>query len=174
MASPSRPSIAGRIYLSFIGITLALIGGVFFWLMWRSFDRALHMQEWPEIPCVILSSEIEERRIDPNSNPEFRVNITYGYQFAGEARTGDHLTWRGNPWTSKRNVIEARVEKFRPGTSSTCRVNPQDPAFSVLQPDSKAPGYSIWFPALFIVGGLGITVRACWPTKKLQEEPAKA
>jgi hypothetical protein len=47
---------------------------------------------------------------------------------------------------------------------TTCRVNPHDPDFAVLKPDSLAPGYSIWFPALFVIGGLGMTVRAFLPT----------
>lgn len=163
MAPAPKRSLAGRLYLAGIGISLALAGGVFFWLMWRSFDRARHMQHWPEVKCVILASEVEERRIDPNGPPEFRVNISYGYEFAGEPRTGDHLTWRGNPWTSKPDVLDDRQNAFPVGTSTTCRVDPQNPDFSVLKPDSKAPGYSIWFPALFVVGGLGIAVRALKP-----------
>jgi hypothetical protein len=39
-------------------------------------------------------------------------------------------------------------------------VNPAEPSFAILKTDSLAPGYSIWFPALFVVGGLGITFRA--------------
>jgi hypothetical protein len=39
-------------------------------------------------------------------------------------------------------------------------VNPAQPDFAVLKPDTKAAGYSIWFPLLFVVGGLGIVVRA--------------
>lgn len=39
-------------------------------------------------------------------------------------------------------------------------VNPTEPNFAVLKPDTKAAGYSIWFPLLFVVGGLGIVVRA--------------
>lgn len=151
---------AGRWYLGAIGLALAAMGAIFFWLMWRSFERARVMQTWPEVECQIISSEIEERRIDANSPPEFRVNVTYGYDYGGKARTGDHLTWRGNPWTSKNDVVDERMQAFREGSKTTCRVNPQNPDFSVLKPDSKAPGYSIWFPALFIVGGLGITIRA--------------
>jgi hypothetical protein len=41
-----------------------------------------------------------------------------------------------------------------------CRVNPADPAVAVLRIDSRAPGYSLWFPALFVVGGVGIVVGA--------------
>lgn len=160
MTATQTPSTAGRLYLAAIGLSLAIMGGVFFWLMWRSFDRARHMQSWPEVRCVIIEAKMDERRIDPSSLPEFRVNVTYGYEFNGKARTGDHMTWRGNPWTSKVNVVEERLTAFKPGTSTTCRVDPTNPDFSVLKPDSKAPGYSIWFPALFIVGGLGITVRA--------------
>lgn len=159
-ATPSSPSVAGRIYLAAIGLSLALMGGIFFWLMWRSFDRARAMHDWPEVPCVILSSEVEERRIDPNSAAEFRLNVLYGYDWKGEAKTGDHLTWRGNPWTSKSDVIAERSETYPEGLQTTCRVDPSNPDFSVLKPDSKAPGYSIWFPALFVVGGLGITARA--------------
>jgi hypothetical protein len=158
--SRKSPSAAGRWYLAAIGLALALMGGVFFWLMWRSFDRARVMQTWPEVPCEVITSEVEERRIDPNSPPEFRVNVTYGYEFAGKARTGDHMSWRGNPWTSKNDVVDDRLQAFKEGSRITCRVDPKNPDFSVLKPDSKAPGYSIWFPALFIVGGLGIAFRA--------------
>ena len=33
-------------------------------------------------------------------------------------------------------------------------------AFAVLKMDSQAAGYSIWFPGLFVIGGLGIAGRA--------------
>lgn len=160
MAAPQRTSTAGRLYLAAIGISLALMGALFFWLMWRSFDRARHMAAWPEVRCVIISSELEERRIDPNSPPEYRANVVYGYDFNGTARTSEHLTWRGNPWSSKLEATQKRLDHFKPGTSTVCRVDPQNPDFSVIEVDTKAPGYSIWFPALFVIGGLGITIRA--------------
>jgi hypothetical protein len=155
-----KPSAAGRWYLAGIGLSLALMGGFFVWAMWRSFERAREMSSWPEVPCVILSSEIKERRIDPNSPPEYRVEIEYGYEFAGKARTGDHSTLRGNPWTSKMDVVEKKQTDYPAGGKTICHVNPANPDFSVLKVDSKAPGYSIWFPSLFVVGGLGIMVRA--------------
>jgi len=39
-------------------------------------------------------------------------------------------------------------------------VNPNDADFTMIKPDSKAAGYSIWFPMLFVVGGLGISIKA--------------
>jgi hypothetical protein len=154
------PSIAGRWYLAFIGLSLALMGTLFVAGMWRSFVRAVAMQSWPKVECQILTSELEERRIDPNSPPEFRLNISYGYLWEGKPHTGDHLTLRGTPWTSKSDVVQESVEAYPEGTKTSCFVDPANPDFSVLKPDSKAPGYSIWFPALFVVGGLGITFRA--------------
>ena len=151
---------AGRWYLAILGLVLALMGGVFVWLMARSFLRAREMRAWPEVACVILSSEVEERRHDENSPPEFRQDLSFGYSWQGAPRTADHLTLRGSPWSSDRALAEARTAQFPVGMTTTCHVDPTKPDFAVLKTDSLAPGYSIWFPALFVIGGLGITLRA--------------
>ncbi len=151
---------AGRWYLVFLGLSVAAIGAVFVALMWRSYDRARQMHHWPEVPCTILSSEVEQRPPHPNAPPEFRASLLYGYEWRDEPHTGTRLTWRGNPWRSDRGAVEKVVDRYAAGTGATCRVNPADPDFAVLEPDSKAPLYAIWFPALFVVGGLGIAWRA--------------
>ena len=170
MPSPNEPNTArpqahpaasgGRWFLAILGLSVAALGVVFIWLMGRSFLRAKEMHAWPEVECVILTSEIEERRLDPNSRAEFRHNLSFGYEWNGEARTGDHLTLRGSPWSSRQAEIEKRSREYPVGKTSTCRVDPTNADFAVLKPDSLAPGYSIWFPALFVIGGLGISVRA--------------
>lgn len=150
----------GRWYLAILGLILALMGGIFVWLMARSFLRAREMRTWPEVACVILSSEVEERRHDENSPLEFRQDLSFGYTWKGEAHTADHLTLRGSPWSSSRALADARTAQFPVGMTTTCHVDPAKPDFAVLKTDSLAPGYSIWFPALFVIGGLGITFRA--------------
>ncbi len=164
MPADPRPPVsrsgAGRWYLAVLGLAVASLGGLFVWLMGRSFLRAQEMRTWPEVACVILVSEVEERRHDANSPVEFRQDLSYGYEWQGSARVGERLTLRGNPWSSKRVLAEERVAAYPVGKSTTCRVDPNNPDFAVLKPDSLAPGYSIWFPALFVVGGLGITLRA--------------
>lgn len=161
-----QKSGAGRWFLALLGIATALLGAIFVWLMARSYLRAKEMRSWPEIPCVILSSEVEERRHDPQSPREFRVNVTYGYEWNGQRLTSDRVSLRGSPWTSKRDLIEKRSTEFPAGMRTTCRVRPDDSGFAVLKPDSLAPGYSIWFPALFVVGGLGIAARTLTAGKK--------
>ena len=155
------PTLGGRIFLVALGLILAAIGGLFVWLMGRSYLRAHEMRAWPEVPSVILSSEVEQRRHDPDSPMEFRQDLSFGYEWKGKSYTGDHLTLRGSPWSSNRAEIESRAAGFPAGKSITCRVDPAHPDFAVLVLDSLAPGYSIWFPALFVIGGLGISARAC-------------
>lgn len=158
----SRPADSrnGRWFLVFLGLAVALIGALFVWLLGRSFLRAKEMRSWPEVACVILSSEIEERVHDPQSPREYRHAVSFGYEWNGQARTGDRLGLRGSPWSSKRELAEERAAEYPAGSAAKCRVNPTNPDFAVLKPDSLAPGYSIWFPGLFVIGGLGIALRA--------------
>jgi hypothetical protein len=151
---------SGRWFLVFTGLSLVLIGGLFVWLMARSFLRAQEMRSWPEVECVILASSLDERRHDDHSPLEFRLNVLFGYEWEGEARSGDRLSLRGSPWSSKRVLAEERAAEFPVGKKTTCRVNPANPELAVLKPDSLAPGYSIWFPSLFVIGGLVMCYRA--------------
>jgi hypothetical protein len=149
-----------------IGLATALLGALFFGLMLRSFLRAGEMRKWPEVPCVILVSEIEQRRHDPHSPVEARHVVSFGYEWEGQPRTSGRLSLRGSPWSSKAGVTERRVAAYPVGMRTTCWVKPDEPDFAVLQLDSLAPGYSIWFPALFVIGGLGIVVRSLRQPRK--------
>jgi hypothetical protein len=88
------------------------------------------------------------------------VKLLYGYEWKGEAKTGELIVARGNPWAKERARAERQLENFPEGLKTMAFVNPAQPDFAVLKPDTKAAGYSIWFPLLFVVGGLGIVVRA--------------
>ena len=129
-------------------------------LMWDSYQRASAMHAWPQAEAVILSSEIEERLHDEYSAKEYRVKLLYGYEWKGEAKTGELIVARGNPWAKERARVDRQLEAFPEGMKTMAFVNPGQPDFAVLKPDSKAAGYSIWFPLLVVVGGLGITFKA--------------
>jgi hypothetical protein len=159
------PSLAGRCLLAFIGLSTAAIGAVFVWLLAQSFLHAKAMRSWPQVPCTVLSSTVEERQHDPHSPLEYRHNILYGFEFNGENHTGTLLSLRGTPWSKHRADIEKRVKQLPTGTRTTCFVSPTAPHTAVLQPDSLAPGYSIWFPSLFVLGGLVMAFRAIKPRR---------
>lgn len=139
---------------------LALSGGVFTWLLGSSFSRARGMDSWQEVPCAILESEIRERKIGIDVPTDYRLGILYGYEFEGEAYSSAAYDLRGNAWVKDAKRIQALVMRFPAGSEQTCWVNPDDPEQAVLKKETKAPGYSIWFPILFVVGGLGIVVKS--------------
>ncbi|MGE9271516.1 MAG: DUF3592 domain-containing protein [Verrucomicrobiales bacterium] len=153
-------TVGGRIYLSLIGLMLAAIGLVFTWLMWRSFDRARQIETWPFVPCAILESTVEQRRIGPEMPLEFSYGVRYAYDWEGKEYESERVGLRKTSWSRRREKAEALVEKYPEGSVQECRVNPGDPEMSVLARESKAPGYSIWFPLIFVVGGFGVVVGA--------------
>jgi hypothetical protein len=154
------PMKASTVFLVIFGLITVGIGGLFTALMWDSYQRASAMHAWPQTEALILSSEIEERKHDEYSAKEYRVKLLYGYEWKGEAKTGELIVARGNPWAKERARAERQLENFPEGLKTMAFVNPAQPDFAVLKPDTKAAGYSIWFPLLFVVGGLGIVVRA--------------
>jgi len=159
----ARPSIASRVYLTMIGLALALAGGVFFALMWHSFQRAREVEKWPVVPCVILSSGAEERRIDPNGPVERQFTVLYGYEWEEKPYESNLWKLRGSGWSSKEDAITPYLAKYPEGALRECHVNPAKPEMAVLEKESKAPGYSLWFPAIFVVGGLGMVAGAWRP-----------
>jgi len=159
-AGMPKASGAGRWYLILIGMFLAMAGLLFTGLMWRSYGRAREMEHWPQVDCVIFRSEAEERVVDTGSPPEYRFNVLYGYRWQGKDIQSGRWGWRGSPWLSDRDAVEQLVKQYPQGSLSSCRVDPKSPDMAVLKLDSKAAGYSIWFPALFVLGGAGIVVGA--------------
>lgn len=153
-------TLGGKLFLIGLGLSIAALGALFVWLMARSFLRARETREWPQVQCIILSSEIQQRKHDPDSPTEFSLGVTYGYEYQGRRYTSDRFALRGNSWSSRRPQAEARASEYPLGQITKCWVNPAHPDQALLKPDSLAPGYSIWFPALFVVGGLGIASRA--------------
>lgn len=78
----------------------------------------------------------------------------------GQRKTSDLFTLRGRSWSSDPAKARQQAEAYPPGTRTTCLVNPDNPDIAVLKPDSLAPGYSIWFPGLFVLAGSVISLRA--------------
>jgi hypothetical protein len=148
------------VFLVILGLIIASLGGLFVVLMGMSFMRAVDQRAWPQVQGVVISSEIEEYRYNEFSSKEYRLIIRYGYDWKGDRKTGERYGFRGNPKYNKRNKIEDLMSSYPVGEKVTVYVNPADENFTMLKPDSKAAGYSIWFPMLFVIGGLGIALRA--------------
>lgn len=150
---------AGAIYLAGIGLAIALVGAVFVYLLWGSFMKAKATREWTETSCLIIQSKVKERS-EEHISKEYQWGVEYNYDFEGKPYSSKLYTLRGSKWTSRRDEVKALMEEFPKDGKAICFVNPADPSRAILKHDSKAGGYSIWFPMLFVIGGLGIAFSA--------------
>ena len=134
---------------------LLLVGGVFEWLMIRSYLHAKESREWPQVEAVVLRSEIEKRQI-LGYPQELRFNILFEYHYEGQDISSKSLSPRGSKWSKDEASINQLAVDYQVGTMHVAWVNPDRPDKAILKHDSKAAGYSLWFPALIIVGGCGM------------------
>lgn len=128
--------------------------------MLRSYLRAKEMTDWPQVPCLILQSSVEEQRIGETVAPEYRLQVLYRYDFSGRSYESRLWSLRGSMPRNDKSTVEALVADYSSGTISQCWVNPQLPSQAVLKLDTRAAGYTLWFPGLFFLGGCGMIIGA--------------
>lgn len=168
-----KQSQAGAWYLTAVGLSLCLIAGTFLWLMGRSYLRAKEMTTWPQVPCMILRSEVVERRIGETVAPDYRFSVIFGYQYEGKDYESGRWSLRGSMPRQDPVQAEKLVEEFPLGSQQLCWVNPRQPEIALLKLDSRAAGYSLWFPGLFFLGGVGMIVGA-WKRAKSGESAVES
>lgn len=159
MEAHKGSNLAAKLFLCLIGVMLMLAGGVFEWLMFRSYLHAKATREWPQVEAVVLRSVIVERQII-GSPPEFSLSILYGYHFGNEDLTSDQISPRGAKWTKDVSSVKQLASEYTKGSYHTAWVKPDRSGVAILEHDSKAAGYTLWFPALIMVGGGGMILGA--------------
>ena len=146
---------AGRLFLVLIGLMLILIGGVFSWLMIRSYQHAKASREWVQTEAYILRSVVDERVI-AGSPREFRLNVLYGYTYQGKDYSSDKISPRGAKWLKEASLVVELAAQYPASSTHTAWVNPDDPNVAILEHDTKAAGYTVWFPCVIMLGGVGM------------------
>lgn len=146
---------AGKWFLCLIAVSFMAMGLLFGWLMLRSYRKAAATEHWEQTEAVVLRCAIDQRQVK-GSQPEYRLSILYGYEFRGESHTSDRLTPRGAKWTKSEESVARLAGEYAEQSAHTAWVNPDDPDEAILEHDTKAAGYTLWFPALFIVAGAGM------------------
>lgn len=140
-----------------MGLSIAAAGAFFCWFLWKNFAVAREMDHWVETPCEILAAVIDDTQIDQHFETKHEFQVSYRYLWEGEARLGERA--KSKPVVAGiRKKLEKWEARYPPGARAVCWVNPDNPDEAVLQRDTKASIYSLWFPAIFIVGGLGVAL----------------
>jgi hypothetical protein len=88
-----------------------------------------------------------------------RAEVRYVYELAGQGHTGTRVK-RVDGATTHEERAQAVVATYPVGRQTVCFVNPNAPEEAVLKRGSRGALYSIWFPLLFVVGGLGVAINA--------------
>ena len=145
-----------------LGLALILMGGLSTVLLWHAWQRAEETRRWTPVEAVIISSEMLTDRPTPHSPLKFTPEVHYRYTFQGRTFTGHRIKRVDGPSSHKEKAEEV-VKEHRTGKVVTCYVNPAQPDFAILEHETRASLYSIWFPLLFVVGGLGMLWSAIRP-----------
>lgn len=155
MSSASDSSLSGRLWLAGMGLFLAVAGSVFTWVLWTAWQRAEETRRWEATPCRIISAQVASERPTPHSNLAYRAEVRYSYAYKGQSLTGSRIKRVDSP-TQHEDNARKKLEEYPVGKETTCYVNPAQPDQTVLKHDTRAALYSIWFPLLFVFGGLGM------------------
>ena len=159
MSRGGESQLSGRLFLCLIGALLLLAGGVFEWLLWRSYKNAVATRAWPEVEAAIIRAEVVERQF-LGSPAEYSASVSYRFEFEGSSHESSRLSPRGTKWSKKLSGVTEQLADFPLGSAHPAWVNPEDVSMSILRHDTKAAGYTLWFPALIMVGGAGIVASA--------------
>ena len=135
------------------------LGLAFCWLLARGYHAAKGYDSWIPTPAKVNSAWIKMVPQPGAEPPRYTFKVRYSYTTNGTAQTGTRLKEiPGN--TRLRSKVEKLESRFAVGKQVTCYVNPADPTMAILIRPTKAPGYTWWFPGLFVVGGAGMCFAA--------------
>ena len=147
------------------GLVVAAMGGFFVFALLIGYQRAKQTRDWEKTRCIITRSGVAEERPTRNSPMAYRAVIEYRYSFGGKSWTGSSIK-RVDGSSSHSQRAESKVAKYPLGRQLHCWVNPQAPEQAILEHNTLAPLYTVWFPGLFVVAGLGISGGALWRARK--------
>lgn len=151
--------LGGRLWKCFMGLILIGVGSIFVQYLWHTYTRAVKMDAWVEVPCRIETMEVDDSELNQRGMPKYVFKVTYSYEFEGKPYTGDRLKLLSTEVSDPRK-LKSSIEAYRAGTTTVCHVDPAAPEVAVLEKNSKAAIYSIWFPFVFIIGGAGMILSA--------------
>ncbi|MFT4551178.1 MAG: hypothetical protein ACI8XO_002800 [Verrucomicrobiales bacterium] len=139
-----------------LGLLVATMGTIFVFAMIHGYDRAVETREWTEVPMTITKSEVFDQRIDSGPR-EYKAIVEYAFAFGGKQLSGAGIK-RTEGFTKHKSKADRIINRYPVGSTGTAWVNPQDPQQTVLKHNTKAVIYTVWFPGLFVIAGLGIAV----------------
>lgn len=141
--------------LAFGGIFVLVGGGLFIGLGVIPVARMIDAASWSETECTIVSSEVASHQSDDGTT--YSIDILFTYHYAGRdwrSNRYDFSSGSSGGYDGKRKV----VDRYPPGSTATCYVDPDDPSSAVIDRSFRAAYLIGLFGLLFMAPGLAVMV----------------
>ena len=157
LGSSKSGALAARLWTVALGLMLAAAGAATCWFLWAAYQKACETDHWVRTPCEVTGTHVDDSKFTQHGMVKFTLLVSYRYEFDGETRVSDKIK-RLPVTSSSTKKIDKLIRKYPTGMQTTCLVNPDDPDDAILKPNTKAPLYTMWFPGIFVLGGIGIVI----------------
>ena len=117
--------------------------------------RVRRAKQWREVPCVIVSSSVEE---DATESGVYRVLVTYEFEAGDHAYVATRYSFAVGATAGYRGK-RAVVARLAPGTRTVCYVNPANPGDAVLE---RGVTWDMVFVGVLMVVMLGAFFFFAW------------
>jgi len=155
--SGSSSRFGGKGCLTVFFLVFLLMGGAFTIVIIGETLRETAVWFWPEVPCTILASGVEETG---NDSDPYQPSVHFEYRIDGRDYEGRRVS-RGDTSTSSYDKARRPADRHSPGSRATCRVNPDIPGDVVLERRLPWIGLVVFLPLIFVTVGAG-GIYAVW------------
>ena len=149
------------------GLVFMAAGAAILWFLTiRPMLRTVEAQTWPEVPCTIVESHVEES--SDSDGTTYKVAVTFNYVYEGRELTSsryDFTDFYSSGYEGKAQV----VARYPAGSRTVAYVNPSDPSMAVLVRNFSLRYLLGLFGLLFFLPGLFVLV---WAINS-RRQPAK-
>ncbi len=169
--SYSRPAtLGGKIATTLFLFVFFAMGSGFLVLMSHTLFKSISTMFWTDTACRVVSSRIDEEGRNGHGRYVFKIN--YSYEFGGKRFNSDKVS-SGYAGDSSYSKAQSLLSRYPADSQARCRVNPGNPAESVLTSD---PSIFIMLPfmlipLIFVLFGAG-GIYSVWTGWSIRGSPA--
>jgi hypothetical protein len=169
---PDAPMGVGeKLFLTLFGAVFLGAGLLVGWLFLRDAAGGLQTWTWRKTACEITASAIRQQNQQGSQKDDFFFEVKFRYTFGGRQFSSDQ--YKRSPESSEDYSQIARLtERYPPGSSAVCYVNPSAPERAVLVRYNLFHLLLLLFPVPFVAFG-GWAVYYSWFRKSADKLPAQ-
>ena len=118
-------------------VIAAIFGAISYWYGWRTMNKNKAAANWPTVPGVIISAELESyvKHDDGDATTMYRPLITYEYEVEGQVYTNNRVRVQAFVATNMQSVSSKKLEEYPVGGAVDVHYDPLNPEDALLEID---------------------------------------